>query len=68
MSRKAPVRRGLHPLERLRQNNHAQQMSVNVIYAYLLMPYVLPDDQAPDEDAAEEPHRRHALTPCVVLQ
>ncbi len=58
---KAPVRLGgLHALERLAQNNPDQRQTiVDVICAYLRMPYTPPDDQAPGEDAPEDAHRRH---------
>jgi hypothetical protein len=58
---KAPVRLGgLHALERLAQNNPVQRQTiVDVICAYLRMPYTPPDDQAPGEDAPEDAHRRY---------
>ncbi|MGH3939009.1 MAG: hypothetical protein ACRDTG_10315 [Pseudonocardiaceae bacterium] len=58
---KAPVRlSGLHALERLAQHNPAQRQTiVDVICAYLRMPYTPPDDQAPGEDAPEEAHSRY---------
>ncbi|MDQ3763367.1 MAG: pentapeptide repeat-containing protein [Actinomycetota bacterium] len=58
---KAPVRLGgLHALERLAQNNPAQRQTiVDVICAYLRMPFTPPDDQAPGEDAPEDAHRRY---------
>ena len=54
---KAPVRLGgLHALERLAQTNPPQRQTiVDVICAYLRMPYTPPDDQALGEDA----HTRH---------
>ncbi len=58
---KAPVRLGgLHALERLAQKNPTQRQTiVDVICAYLRMPYTPPDDQAPGEDAPEDAHRRY---------
>ncbi|MGH3815342.1 MAG: pentapeptide repeat-containing protein [Pseudonocardiaceae bacterium] len=58
---KAPVRLGgLHALERLAQNNATQRQTVvDVICAYLRMPYTPPGDQAPGEDAPEDAHRRY---------
>ncbi|MGH4012052.1 MAG: pentapeptide repeat-containing protein [Pseudonocardiaceae bacterium] len=58
---KAPVRLGgLHALERLAQSNPTQRQTiVDVICAYLRMPYTPPDDQAPGEDAPEDAHRRY---------
>ena len=57
----APVRLGgLHALERLAQNNPAQRQTiVDVICAYLRMPYALPDDKPPGEDAPAEAHTRY---------
>lgn len=57
----APVRLGgLHALERLAQNNPAQRQTiVDVICAYLRMPYLLPNDNPPDEDAPADAHTRH---------
>jgi hypothetical protein len=58
----APVRLGgLHALERLAKNNPAQRQTiVDVICAYLRMPYTPPaDDHAPGEDAPEDAHRRY---------
>jgi Pentapeptide repeats (9 copies) len=57
-SGQAPVRLGgLHALERLAQNNPAQRQTiVDVICAYLCMPYTPPDDQPPAEDARPEAH------------
>ncbi|MFD5248907.1 pentapeptide repeat-containing protein [Amycolatopsis sp. NPDC058340] len=56
-SDKAPVRlAGLYALDRLAQDNPPQrQMIVNVISAYLRMPYELPD-KPPDTDAEKEVH------------
>lgn len=56
---KAPVRLGgLHALERLAQNNPAQRQTiVDVICAYLRMPFTPPDYWPPGEDASEEVHR-----------
>lgn len=58
---KAPVRLGgLHALERLAQDNPTQRQTiVDVICAYLRMPYSPPDDHAPGEDASEDVHRRY---------
>jgi hypothetical protein len=58
---KAPVRLGgLHALERLAQNNPDQRQTiVDVICAYLRMPYTPPEEQAPGEDAPEDAHRRY---------
>jgi hypothetical protein len=58
---KAPVRLGgLHALERLAQNNPPQRQTiVDVICAYLRMPYTPPDDQAPGEDASQDAHTRY---------
>jgi uncharacterized protein YjbI with pentapeptide repeats len=51
-SDQAPVRMaGLYALERLAHGNPLQRQSIiNVICAYLRMPYTLPDDQPPDAD------------------
>jgi hypothetical protein len=58
---KAPVRLGgLHALERLAQNNPTQRQTiVDVICAYLRMPFTPPDGQAPGEDAPEDAHSRY---------
>ena len=58
---KAPVRLGgLHALERLAQKNPTQRQTiVDVICAYLRMPYTPPDDQALGEDAPKDAHTRH---------
>jgi len=58
---KAPVRLGgLHALERLAQTNPAQRQTiVDVICAYLRMPFASPGDQAPGEDAPEDAHSRY---------
>ena len=58
---KAPVRLGgLHALERLAQNTPAQRQTiVDVICAYLRMPYTPPDDQASGEDASQDAHIRY---------
>jgi uncharacterized protein YjbI with pentapeptide repeats len=60
-SDKAPVRlAGLYALERVAQNNPAQRPTiVNVLCAYLRMPYQLPGDQPPDnaEDKIIAAHR-----------
>lgn len=60
-SGQAPVRLGgLHALERLAQNNPAQRQTiVDVICAYLRMPYTTLDDQPPAEDAPPEAHLRY---------
>lgn len=57
----APVRLGgLYALERLAQNNPTQRQTiVNVICAYLRMPYTPPDDHPPGEDAPEEAYSRY---------
>ena len=57
-SEKAPVRlAGLHALERLAQNTPEQRQTiVDVICAYLRMPYPPPDEQPPAEDALAEAH------------
>ncbi|WIV52936.1 pentapeptide repeat-containing protein [Amycolatopsis nalaikhensis] len=54
-SDQAPVRMaGLYALERLAHSNPGQRQSiVNVIWAYLRMPYTLPDDQPPEADTDE---------------
>jgi uncharacterized protein YjbI with pentapeptide repeats len=58
---KAPVRLGgLHALERLATNDPDQQQTiVDVICAYLRMPYDLPDDNSPDEDAPVDARIRY---------
>ncbi|HET9254885.1 MAG TPA: pentapeptide repeat-containing protein, partial [Pseudonocardiaceae bacterium] len=58
---KAPVRLGgLHALERLAQNNPIQRQTiVDVICAYLRMPFTPPDGQAPGEDASRGAHHRY---------
>jgi len=60
-SDKAPVRlAGLHALERLAQNTPDQRQTiVDVICAYLRMPYTPPEEQAPAEDAPAEAHTRY---------
>jgi hypothetical protein len=60
-SDKAPVRlAGLHALERLAQNTPEQRQTiVDVICAYLRMPYTPPDEQSPAEDAPAEEHTRY---------
>ncbi|ROP37423.1 pentapeptide repeat-containing protein [Saccharothrix texasensis] len=60
-SEKAPVRlAGLYALERLAQDNpHQRQTVVNVLCAYLRMPYTLPGDP-PAEDADEQTRARYA--------
>ncbi len=62
-SEEAPVRlAGLYALERLAHNNPGQRQSiVNVICAYLRMPFTSPDAQPPavaDEAQFKEHHRR----------
>ncbi|RZS34053.1 hypothetical protein EV193_110203 [Herbihabitans rhizosphaerae] len=54
-SDKAPVRLGgLYALERLAQNNPDQRQTiVNVICAYLRMPFAIPGENAPDEQRQE---------------
>ena len=58
---KAPVRLGgLHALERLAQNTPEQRQTiVDVICAYLRMPYTPADDQPPTKDAPTEAHTRY---------
>jgi uncharacterized protein YjbI with pentapeptide repeats len=60
-SDRAPVRlAGLHALERLAQNTPEQRQTiVDVICAYLRMPYTPPDEQSPAEDAPAEAHTRY---------
>jgi uncharacterized protein YjbI with pentapeptide repeats len=60
-SEKAPVRlAGLYALERLAQNTPEQRQTiVDVICAYLRMPYTPPDEQSPAEDAPAEAHTRY---------
>jgi len=61
-SEKAPVRlAGLHALERLAQNTPEQRQTiVDVICAYLRMPYTPPDEQPPAEDAPNtDTHTRY---------
>lgn len=55
-SDKAPVRlAGMYALERLAQENPEQRQTiVNVLCAYLRMPYTLPDEPFPTDDAAPE--------------
>ena len=51
---------GLHALERLAQQNSAQRQTiVDVICAYLRMPYALPDDEPLGEDASAKTHLRY---------
>jgi uncharacterized protein YjbI with pentapeptide repeats len=59
-SDKAPVRlAGLYAFERVAQENPEQRQTiVNVISAYLRMPYTLPPAQPPTEDAPEAEHAR----------
>lgn len=58
---KAPVRLGgLLALERLAQNNLDQRQTiVDVICAYLRMPYTPPGDKPPDEDVSTEAQARY---------
>jgi hypothetical protein len=57
-----------YALERLAQNNPAQwQTMVDVICAYLRMPFALPEDKPPAEDAAAEAHARYEQR-CQELQ
>lgn len=58
---KEPVRLGApHSLVRLAQNNLDQRQTiVDVICAYLRMPYTPPDDKAPAEDAPSKAHTRY---------
>lgn len=60
-SDKAPVRlAGLHAMERLAQNTPEQRQTiVDVICAYLRMPYTPPENQPPAEDAPAEEHTRY---------
>ncbi|MGB9048305.1 MAG: pentapeptide repeat-containing protein [Pseudonocardiaceae bacterium] len=57
----APVRLGgLYALERLAQKNPDQRQTiVDVICAYLRMPYTPPDDKPPADDAPVETHTRY---------
>ncbi|HEY1571679.1 MAG TPA: pentapeptide repeat-containing protein [Pseudonocardiaceae bacterium] len=59
-SDKAPVRlAGLYALERLAQDNPAQRQTiVNVMCAYLRMPYIPPAEQVPTDDAPESDQAR----------
>lgn len=61
-SEKAPVRlAGLYALEHLVQNApNLRQTIVDVICAYLRMPYTLPEDQPPTNDAPDEAHTCYA--------
>ena len=58
----APVRLGgLYALERLAQDNRSQRQTiVNVICAYLRMPYTPPADRPPADDAPEPEQTRFA--------
>jgi hypothetical protein len=60
-SERAPVRLGgLHALERLAQNNPGQRQTiVDVICAYLRMPYTSAEVKLPAEDAPVEVHSRY---------
>ena len=60
VNEKAPVRLGsLHALERLAQDNPAQRQTiVDVLCAYLRMPYT-PPREPPVQDAAEDLYRRY---------
>lgn len=57
----APVRLGgLHALERLAQDNPTKRQTiVDVICAYLRMPYARADDEPPDDEAPAEAHSRY---------
>lgn len=59
-STKAPVRLGgLYALERLAQDNPTQRPTiVNVLCAYLRMPFTPPTEQPPADDAPEPEHTR----------
>jgi hypothetical protein len=59
-SDKAPVRlAGLYALERVAQDNPGQRHTiVNVLCAYLRMPFTPPAEQPPAEDAPESEHVR----------
>jgi uncharacterized protein YjbI with pentapeptide repeats len=61
-SDKAPVRlAGLYALRRVAQDNPDQRQTiVDVISAYLRMPYTLPAGQPPAEDASDAEHARFA--------
>jgi pentapeptide repeat protein len=67
---KAPVRLGgLHALERLAQNNPDQRQTiVDVICAYLRMPYAPPADAAPAEAHARYENRRQELQVRLTAQ
>jgi hypothetical protein len=60
-SEKAPVQlAGLYALERLAHSTvEHRQTIVDVICAYLRMPYTLPDEQPPAEEAPAETHTRY---------
>jgi hypothetical protein len=60
-SAQAPVRMGgLHALEWLAQNHPNQRQTiVDVICAYLRMPYALPDEEPPGEDAPADARTRY---------
>jgi hypothetical protein len=66
----APVRiGGLRALERLAQNNLAQrQTTVDVICAYLRMPYTLPGEDAPTETHPWYEQRRQELQVRLTAQ
>jgi uncharacterized protein YjbI with pentapeptide repeats len=59
-SDQAPVRlAGLYALERLAQDNPSQRQTiVNVMCAYLRMPYIPPEEQPPADDAPESDQAR----------
>ncbi|MCZ7477131.1 hypothetical protein [Micromonospora sp. WMMC273] len=70
-SDKAPVRlAGLYSLERLAQDNPAQRQSiVEVICAYLRMPYTPPNDQPtpePDDQTPPDDPTSAAPSPCFI--
>jgi hypothetical protein len=51
---------GLYALQRVAQNNSPQRQTVvDVICAYLRMPYVLPESKPPGVDAPAQAHRRY---------
>ncbi|GAB3283562.1 pentapeptide repeat-containing protein [Parasphingorhabdus pacifica] len=60
-STEAPVRlAGMYTLERLAQNTpHQQQTIVNVLCAYLRMPYTPPDSEPAEEHRQENERRKH---------
>jgi uncharacterized protein YjbI with pentapeptide repeats len=68
-SDKAPVRlAGLYALERLGQDNQGQRQTVvNVLCAYLRMPYQTPDEQTPAEHRARTEELQVRLTAQRIL-